>query len=434
MSVVRISNKEGLNRDLSVDELEMLLDIHGIVTSQLDLDEILQSVHSYLPRLIPHAKSGIFFYHETTGKVTIHSNIGLSDRLLKQFAENISSHFLFKKQLSTKKGWRSTDIHTIEEIKKLPYFQSAMRREGILFGIGAPIILEGNFIGTIHVTRPESRGDFSVRDLRLLELVANQIGIAVKNALTYEKGLKEKDHIITVLEQKVKQAERLAALGRAAAIIAHEVKNPLTSIRLSIYSLEKKSAWKMDISEDLKILKEAVDRVSRTMEDLLHFSCDTYLRFTEVDLNELLKDVVSEYRNQYGKGVIIETSLNKPVPCILADCEKLKEIFSNLLSNSIAATEDGGTVRVSTNHLFDQVVAKVEDWGSGISLEIQQKIFEPFFTTKQTGTGLGLAIAKKNIEAHRGSIKVESEPGWGTKFTVTLPVYNQSRRGVENDE
>lgn len=434
MPAVRTS-KEKFNKDLSVDELEMLLDISGIVTSNLDLDEILQSVHSYLPRLIPHTKSGIFFYHETTGKVTIHSNIGLSDRLLKQFAENISSHFLFKKQLSTKKGWRSTDIYPVEEIKKLPYFQSAMRREGILFGIGAPIILEGNFIGTIHVTRSESRGDFSVRDLRMLELVANQIGIAVKNALTYEKDLKEKDHIITVLEQKVKQAERLAALGRAAAIIAHEVKNPLTSIRLSLYSLEKKSSWKMDISEDLNIVKEAVDRVSRTMEDLLHFSSDTYLRFEEVDLNELLKELVSEYRNQYGKGFIIETSLNKPVPVILADCEKLKEIFGNLLSNSIAATEDGGTVRISTNHLFDQVVATVEDWGSGISLEIQQKIFEPFFTTKQSGTGLGLAIAKKNIEAHRGSVKVESQPGWGTKFIVTLPVYNQTRRGViDNDE
>ncbi|NLI11622.1 sensor histidine kinase [Pelotomaculum propionicicum] len=434
MSVARTGGKGEFNKDLSVDELEMLLDISSIVNSHLDLDEILQSVHSYLPRLIPHTKSGIFFYHETTGKVTIHSNIGFSDRLLKQFAENISSHFLFKKQLATKKGWRSTDIHPVEDIKKLPYFQSAMRREGILFGIGAPIILEGEFIGTIHVTRPESRGDFSIRDLRMLELVANQIGIAVKNALTYEKDLKEKDHIITVLEQKVKQAERLAALGRAAAIIAHEVKNPLTSIRLSLYSVEKKSSWKMDINEDLKIVKEAVDRVSRTMEDLLHFSSDTYLRFEEIDLNELLKDVVSEYRNQYGKGVIIETSLNKPVPAILADCEKLKEIFGNLLSNSIAATEDGGTVRVSTNHSFDQVFAVVEDWGSGISLEIQQKIFEPFFTTKQTGTGLGLAIAKKNIEAHRGTIKVESEPGWGTKFIVTLPVYNQARRGVVNDE
>lgn len=433
MPATRSDNSEVLNKELTSDELEILLEISNIVTSNLDLDEILQSVHSYLPKLIMHTKSGIFFYQESTGKVTLHSNIGLSERLLKQFSENISTHFLFKKQLLTKKGWRSTDIYPVEEIKKLPYFQSALRRDGILFAIGAPILLDDNFIGTIHVTRPESKGDFTVRDLRMLELICNHISIAVKNSLTYEKDLKEKEHIITVLEQKVKQAERLAALGRAAAIIAHEVKNPLTSIRVSLYSIEKKSSWKMDISEDLKIVKEAVDRVSRTAEDLLHFSSNTYLRFEEVDLNEILKELVSEFRERSGKNFIIETSLNKPIPNTLVDVEKLKEIFGNLLSNALAATESGGTVRVSTNHLFDQVMVTVEDWGSGISGEIQQKIFEPFFTTKQSGTGLGLAIAKKNIEAHRGTIKVESETGWGTKFIVTLPVYHQARQG-DSDE
>lgn len=189
----------------------------------------------------------------------------------------------------------------------------------------------------------------------------------------------------------------------------------------------------MDISEDLNIVKEAVDRVSRTAEDLLRFSSSTYLRLEEVNLNELLKGLVEEYREGRGKNFIVETSLNKPVPYTLGDVEKLKEVFSNLLTNALVATEGGGTVRISTDHLFDQVVIVVEDWGSGISKEIQQKIFEPFFTTKQSGTGLGLAIAKKNIEAHRGSIKLESEPGWGTKFIVTLPVFNQARHG-DSDE
>lgn len=429
MVLTRIDGRGNLKKDLTVDELETLLEINSLVTSNLDLDEILYSVHSKLPRLIPHTKSGIFFYHEKTGKITIHSNIGLSERMLKFFTENIANNFLFKKQLETKKGWRATDIYPVEEIKKSPYYQSALRREGILYGIGAPILLDGNFIGTIHVTRPESKPDFSIKDLRMLELVALQVGIAVKNALAYEKGLKEKEHIITVMEQKVKQAERLAALGRAAAIIAHEVKNPLASIRISLYSIEKKSAWKMDFSEDLKIVKEAVERVSRTMEDLLHFSGDIKLRLKEVDLNELLKSIASDFRMQCKNNLIIETSLHKQVPFIWADCEKLKEVFSNLVSNAIAASNSGGTIRITTIPSFDRVLVTVEDWGSGISPEIRQKIFEPFFTTKQSGTGLGLAIAKKNIEAHRGSIEVESEPGWGTKFTVTLPVNNTVRTG-----
>lgn len=433
MTVTRIGGREDFNKDLSVDELEILLDIGGIVTSNLDLDEILYSVHAYLPKLIPHTKSGIFFFHEKTGKITTHSNIGMSEKLLKFFSENIAKNFLFVKQLETKKGWRSTDIYTVEEIKQSQYYQSALRREGILYGIGAPIILDGNFIGTIHATRPESRQDFSLKDLRMLELVARHIGIAVKNVLAYEKGLKEKEHIINVMEQKVRQAERLAALGRAAAIIAHEVKNPLTSIRLSLYSIEKKAAWKMDFNEDLQIIKEAVERVSRTMEDLLYFSGDTSLRLKEVDLNELLKDIANEYKKQNLNNLIIETSLNKPVPPVMADCEKLKGIFVNLISNAIAATDCGGTVRISTNPSFDNVVVIIQDWGSGISPEIKQKIFDPFFTTKPSGTGLGLAIAMKNIEAHRGSIEVESEPGWGTKFSITLPVHNTVGRS-DSDE
>jgi signal transduction histidine kinase len=427
MATTRLDSRGDNKKDLALNELEVLLKISDIVTSNLDLDEILHSAHAYLPKLIQHTKSGIFFYHEKTGKITLHSNIGLSDKLVKLFSQNTSSNFLFMKLLETKKAWRSTDIYPVEEIKKTPYFQSALRRESILYGLGAPILLDGNFIGTIQITRPESRRDFTIKDLRMLELVAQQVSIAVKNALTYEKGLKEKEHIITVLEQKVKQAERLAALGRAAAIIAHEVKNPLTSIRLSLYSIEKKASWKINFREDLEIVKEAVERVSRTMEDLLHFSGETNLRLREIDVNELLKNLVSDYKKQNKNNIIIETSLNKLVPIILGDSEKLKEVFNNLLANAIAATDSGGTVRISTNPSFDRVVITVEDWGNGIPPEIQQKIFEPFFTTKQSGTGLGLAIAKKNIEAHRGSIQAESQSGWGTKFTITLLVYNNNR-------
>lgn len=428
----RANCKEGLKSELAVDELDILLSISTAATSNLDLDEILHCVHAYLPRLVPHTKSGIFFYHDKTGKITLQSNIGFSERLVKLFTENTEQNFLFRKLFETKKSCRATDILTVEEIKKTFHFQSALRREGIgvLYGIGAPIILEGNFIGTIQLTRPESRRDFSPRDQRVLELVAHQIAIAVKNALSHEQDLKEKEHLITVLEQKVKQAERLAALGRAAAIIAHEIKNPLTSIRLSLYSIEKKAAWRMDFTEDLNIVKQAVERVSRTTEDLLHFSGETNLKLREIDINQLLKDLVTVHKNQLSNHMIIETSLHKPTPLILADPEKLKESFNNLLTNAIAATESGGTVRVSTNPSFDRVIVTIEDWGDGISPEIQQKIFDPFFTTKQSGTGLGLAIAKKNIEAHRGLIEVESEPGWGTKFCITLFVQYPGRNGV----
>ena len=142
-----------------------------------------------------------------------------------------------------------------------------------------------------------------------------------------------------------------------------------------------------------------------------------------------LRSLVLDYKKQVNNNVIIETSLNQLVPIILADADKLKEAFNNLIANAIAATDSGGTIRISTYPSFDRVVITIEDWGAGISPEIQQKIFEPFSPPNRAGQASGLAIAKKNIEAHPGFHPGGKSTGLGHQFTITLHVYNKRPEG-----
>lgn len=428
MSPAKNAGQGNLEKAMSVDELEILLDISNLVISNIGLDDVVQSVHNHLPRLIPHIKSGIFFYPEKKVPMKTFSNLGFSENFLKLLSNKESSYFLFGQHPEKRRSWRLSDYTTGKAIKPLADSLFTFKSEGILYAAGASVILEGRIIGAILISRSEGYQDFHLKDLHMLELVANQIGFAVKNSLAQQKEIKEKEQLISIMEQKVKKSERMAALGHSAAIIAHEVKNPLTAIRLNLFSIEKKKAWKLDFDEDLKLIAEAVDRVSRTMEDLLRFSANPNLSLEDIDVNEILRNTILEYREQTQNSLIFETELEKQLPLITADYEKLKEAFGNLVSNAIAASNCSGSIRISSKYTFNnQIIVTVEDWGCGILSEIKHRIYEPFFTTKQSGTGLGLAIAKKNIEAHRGSIEVESESGWGTKFVITLPAHNTAR-------
>lgn len=427
MSSAKTTGQVSLEKAISVDELDILLDISNLVISNIGLDDIIQSVHNHLPKLIPHMKSGIFFDPEKKGPIKSFSNLGFSENFIKLLSGKEPAYFLFGQHPEKRRSWSLSDYNA--GIDKNPLADSLLsfNSEGILYAAGAHVILEGRIIGAILITRSEGYRDFNLKDLHMLELVANQIGFAAKNSLAQQKEIKEKEQLISVMEQKVKKAERMAALGHSAAIIAHEVKNPLTAIRLNLFSIEKKKAWKLDFDEDLKLIAEAVDRVSRTMEDLLRFSANPKLSLEEIDVNDILRNTILEYKEQTQNSLIFETELEKQLPLITADYEKLKEALGNLVSNAIAASNCSGSIRTSTKHALNQVIITIEDWGCGIPAEIMHRIYEPFFTTKQSGTGLGLAIAKKSIEAHRGSIEVESEPGWGTKFTIILPAHNTAR-------
>ena len=231
------------------------------------------------------------------------------------------------------------------------------------------------------------------------------------------------------LEQQVKQAEQSAVIGRLASAIAHEIRNPLNYINLTLdhlrTSLAPSDPQKRALVEKLTLqLKAEVARINTRITEFLKYTRPANLSLKPLDLRETLRDALSMVEMQAAEsGVETRFEENGRVPAVLGDGEALRSLFTNLIINGMHAMEGrGGRLTVSLAAADGRARVRVSDTGVGIPADELPKIFEPYFSTKETGTGLGLAIAKKAVDEHDGSISVESRPGEGTTFTVEIPL------------
>lgn len=231
------------------------------------------------------------------------------------------------------------------------------------------------------------------------------------------------------LETQLHQVEKAAVVGRLAAAIAHEIRNPLNYINLTLDHLRSSFApedpAKRETFERLADqLKSEVKRINRHITDFLKYSRPSALELEPLDLRLQAEDALRVITCQAAESGI-ETSLTEQgkVPLVVADKDSLRSMFTNLLINSLEAINGGGgSVEIKLSaEATDRVRVEITDTGRGIAAEDIAKIFEPYYSTKETGTGLGLAIVKKAIDDHGGSISVSSKPGKGTTFTIILP-------------
>ncbi len=232
------------------------------------------------------------------------------------------------------------------------------------------------------------------------------------------------------LESQLHQVEKAAVVGRLAAAIAHEIRNPLNYINLTLDHLRSTfapvDASKRETFERLADqLKAEVGRINRHITDFLKYSRPSSLELLPLNLSFELADAMRVIECQAAENGI-ETSLQEAegTPRVFADQDSLRSAFTNLLLNGLEAMDgEGGSVRITlAAESTDRVRIEVTDTGRGIAREDISKVFEPYYSTKETGTGLGLAIVKKAIDDHGGSISVSSKVGSGTKFTILLPV------------
>ncbi|MGD2023243.1 MAG: ATP-binding protein, partial [Desulfobacterales bacterium] len=229
---------------------------------------------------------------------------------------------------------------------------------------------------------------------------------------------------VRALRREVARSQRLASVGRLAAGVAHEIRNPLSSIKgFATYFKERYPDRPQD-QQTSTIMIQEVDRLNRVVGQLLEFARPVPVKPKPVSLQKLLDDSVTLVAERAAdKGISIQTQNNARVDEVRIDPDRTNQVLLNLYLNAIDAMEKGGelNVEISANGQGGDVVILVSDTGHGIRQEDLSKIFEPYFTTKSTGTGLGLAIAHNTIEAMGGKITVESDRQAGTTFTVTLP-------------
>jgi two-component system nitrogen regulation sensor histidine kinase GlnL len=242
---------------------------------------------------------------------------------------------------------------------------------------------------------------------------------------------------IRQLENEVRRGETLAAAGRMAVGLAHEIRNPLGAIRGAVQLLARELAAEARLTEYTEVLLKEVDRVNRIIEMLLDLGRPVQLKRAPLNLHQVFERVALLHEEDArSRGVTFVRRYDPSLPPILADEDRMLQVFHNLVRNALDAMKDGGritlTTRVSMNALYGKmdlgsgqhsmVEAQVADEGPGIPEGVRGKIFDPFFTTKAHGLGLGLALCHRILEEHRGAIHVESAEGRGTVATCFLPI------------
>lgn len=234
--------------------------------------------------------------------------------------------------------------------------------------------------------------------------------------------LRAQANLILEIEEQLRRADRLSALGELAAGMAHEIRNPLGSIRGTAEIIREGIDPADKRYEFAGILLKEVDRLNRVVQDFLDFARPPHVEHRRININEALRDLLVLTRTQAVKrGVRVELSPGE-LPQVPGDGEQLKQAFLNLMLNAMQAMPGGGKLTISTIPLEGEVQVRFADTGQGIPPESLEKIFNPFFTTRQEGTGLGLAITHRIIQGHGGRIEVSSRAGEGTTFTLVLPV------------
>lgn len=239
---------------------------------------------------------------------------------------------------------------------------------------------------------------------------------------------------IRELEAAVRQADRLSTLGTLAAGLAHEVKNPLGGIKGAAQLLERELTVDSDLREYTRVMIRETERIDRIIRELLDLASPRGLKLRPVNLHKVLGDILLLQKQAVAdRDISFIKQFDPSIPDILADEEMVTRLLLNLIRNAIDAMGESGCLTVVSRVLSDyhmsqnerrsrMVAIEVCDDGPGIPAEDLENIWTPFFSNKSGGTGLGLTICHKIVAEHRGMIKVESDPGHGTKFTVLLPL------------
>jgi two-component system, NtrC family, sensor histidine kinase HydH len=318
------------------------------------------------------------------------------------------------------------EVETLDAIARTLAEMNASLAIPILGGGERDRDREEMLLGVLCLKDERLKDAFGLDDLDLFRLLAAQAGITIENSRMYER---------------MKERDRLAALGEMAAGLAHEIRNPLGAIKGAAQLLVGPDGGPVthDVSDFLRIIVEEVNRLNRVVSQFLDYARPYKGEAAEIDVNEVVRKTMQLLETQEGVGagrVKLDVRLAEALPKVRGDAEQLRQVFLNLGLNAVQAMPDGGTLTVTTAGRTARrrgdpgtgrhVEVRFHDTGRGIAREHLKNLFIPFFTTKEKGTGLGLPISQRIVTQHGGAIDVRSEPGKGTTFTVYLPTLDEN--------
>ncbi len=415
------------------EHIEALNAITRAITASLNIDEVFQTFAVQTRRLIEHNRMSISLL-DNDGK-TLHVYAVTAD------ADTRPTPGMKLPLDGSAVGWVLRNCRPLiqPDTQDARFLEDeALCQNGIRSYLDVPLSVKGDVIGTLNVGCHQP-GAFGPTDVETLTEIANPVAIAIQNqrlhagtqrfAEKLERRVKERTRKLEEVQAQLIETERFAAAGRLAAAIAHEINNPMQSIRSGLELLARRVPTHDDVSQQyIDILLEEQARVSGIIQQMLDFYRPPRGDREPTDVNDVIRGVLRLIEIDHH-GLRVETDLDPKPPLIHANADQLKQVFLNLGLNAIESMSKSGHLTITTAGHADGVVIRFTDEGPGIPARDIGHIFEPFYTTKPDGLGIGLSVSRGLIEAHGGEIAVHSREGEGATFEIRLPATPEEHNG-----
>jgi signal transduction histidine kinase len=415
-------NSVNTNLEKQVRDISTLFEVSQSANTNLNLEGLFQRIIEILSKRLGIYRGALHLYENGKVVTSTEAVLGLTPAEMKRGTDN-QIEDIQKQVLASGKAIGVPQTRSPRNYVKLFESERVESKDVIAFWC-IPIIVEENVIGTLTIDKASD--EFSAEDdRRLLTIIASIIAQRVK--------------IQQIIDALV-ESERMATLGRLVRTIAHEVRNPLGSIRLGTQLLqhsdiefgsrvgtssENDQLSQNEINEYTGIIIKEVDRLNRFIEQLLTFSKPTMEVAKQSDIHQLLDNSLAICRPELELRATTVITQYGDCPEVNVNEDGITQVLLNLFYNAIEAMDTEGVLTIQTEYVPETgiVHVRVQDDGPGISPEDIPMLFDPFYTTKQKGTGLGLYISQKILAEHRGNIEVDANLEVGTAFIMSLPVH-----------
>jgi len=444
------------------EELASIGEISKAMVSTMELDSILEIILTSISKNLKFGRVMICLVNETDKCIEGKKALGIPYEVVKEVRLSLTDKdnpivkavldarpviissiekagMTFQKIFLTAEKGNSSIVLTPCAKALFDIFSPVKGRERAVAAV--PLIAKDKVVGVLLVDNCYTHKEIQEEDLRTLVTYTNQAGLAIENARLYNTERRFKEELqrqVEIIKQELEAAqeqiirsEKLATLGEMAAIVAHEVRNPMAAIRGSAQRISQKLPPDDMNRKYTGFIMSEVDRLERIVKNMLLYSKQPEPAKQQEDINKFVEDTLSFMNDEFEKNdVNLVKEFDPMLPPVPVDSALLRQVIINIIQNAFHFLQNLNgerIVKVSTHFNINSIEIRISDNGPGVPDEIKNKIFEPFFTTKSAGTGLGLAICQRIVEAHNGKIYVEdtypgSHENKGATFVIKLPL------------
>jgi signal transduction histidine kinase len=388
-----------------------LREFSEIIVSFLDEKELFKKAGNILTKDLGAEHVSFFLLDKEKKAFSLRSSQNLQRSKVKELPQD-DPFFQWLKEKGAVVREEVEKIVTDPQIKSVVKIMKSMESE-----VCIPLISRDQLIGIINLGNKRSSDMYSHEDLDLLTQFATQASVALENARLYQEMQRT--------QQLMRRTDRLSSLGSMTAGLAHEIRNPLVTVKTFLDLVPARYRDKEFRGDFLKLTSSELERITKLVSDLLDFARPKKPKVSRADVNQVIEEIIPLIKVEATKrDIAIEADLQETPPAKF-DADQMKQVFLNILLNAIEAIKAHGKISVTSRDIRKNgsryVQVEIADTGKGIPKKFVEQIFDPFFTTKEKGSGLGLAISHQIVQDHHGFIEVESMPKKGTTFFINIP-------------